>query len=196
MSEAEEKFATMGQVKALVRRKLRKIPPHEEQSLNIYPMMDMMTILLVFLIMNFATQAATIVQSAELQIPVSTSQRVIEQSVIVTISTNSVVVEGHPILSLRNGLIDPSQKQGGANGFLVTPMLTEMQRQRDRLKQLAALSPRHPFNGDLEIIADKRTPFRTLIELIYTCGQAEFKNLRFVVRQTGQAHQHGIGTHS
>ena len=42
--------ATMGQVKSIVRRRNKRRPEHEETSLNIYPMMDMMTILLVFLI--------------------------------------------------------------------------------------------------------------------------------------------------
>ena len=56
----EEKEATMAQVKSLVRRKLRKVPAHEEQSLNIYPMMDMMTILLVFLIQSFAQSSGLI----------------------------------------------------------------------------------------------------------------------------------------
>ena len=46
-----EARATVGQ-RAVIRRLLRH-PPHEE-NFNIYPMMDMMTILLVFMIMQFA----------------------------------------------------------------------------------------------------------------------------------------------
>ena len=52
MSEGQK--ASMGQVKALIRRKLRRVPPHEEQSLNIYPMMDVMTIILVFLLKSLS----------------------------------------------------------------------------------------------------------------------------------------------
>ena len=37
----------------------------------------------------------------------------------------------------------------------------------------------------MSIVADKRTPYRTLTEVIYTLGQSEFNSLRFVVnRQT------------
>jgi len=46
----------------------------------------------------------------------------------------------------------------------------------------------------VQIIADKRTPYRTLIEVVYTCGQAEFKNVRFVVIQQGQSQSQGIGS--
>jgi biopolymer transport protein ExbD len=37
----------------------------------------------------------------------------------------------------------------------------------------------------VQIIADRRTPFRTLSEVIYTLGQAEFAELHFVVLQGG-----------
>jgi len=176
-----ERKATMGEVKRIVRSRLRRVPAHEEQSLNIYPMMDMMTILLVFMVMQFAATQAQVVQSAELQIPYSTAN--VEQSpaTTITISATSILVEGRPVLALRNGLVDPSQKQGGGNGFLITPLLNRMQDQRDALKVLAQRNPSRPFRGEVQIIADKRTPYRTLIEVVYTCGQSEFKLLRFVV---------------
>ena len=49
------------------------------------------------------------------------------------------------------------------------------------------------IQAEVQIVADKRTPYRTLIEVVYTCGQAEFKNVRFVVVQTGQGHSQGLG---
>ena len=194
MSAPGQQKASMLQVKAIIRRKLRKQEEHGHNELNIYPMMDMMTILLVFLIMQFAQTAATVVQSPELQIPVSTSQETLEQATIVTISSSSVLVDGNSALSLRNGLVDPGLKQGGANGFLITPLLTAMQHKKELLEVVAGHNPRRPFTGDLEIVADKHTPYRTVIEVVYTCGQAHFANLRFVVRQSSQAHQAGIGT--
>ncbi len=176
-----DRKATMGEVKRLVRRRIRRRPEHEEQSLNIYPMMDMMTILLVFMVMQFAATQANLVQSAELQIPYSTANIEPSQSTTVTISSTSILVEGKGALQLRNGLVDPSQKQGGGNGFLITPLLNRLQEHRDALKVLAQRNPQRPFRGEVQIVADRRTPYRTLIEVVYTCGQAEFKNLRFVV---------------
>lgn len=177
---APKKAATAAQVKGLVRRKLRKIPPHEEQSLNIYPMMDMMTILLVFLIMQFASESANIVQSDDLVIPFSVSDMAVENALPIQISRTEIVVDGSSVLNLRNGIVDPSQKQGGATGFLITPLLAVMQQQRDRLRALAALTGRE-FDGTIQIIADHRTPFRTLAEVLYTVGQAEFQHIHFVV---------------
>lgn len=182
----EKGAATVGDCRRLVRRVLRRRPEPEEQSLNIYPMMDMMTILLVFLIMQFASGAAEIVQSSELQIPTSTSEVAPAQSLAVVISSNAVVVEGKHVLSLRNGKVDPSQKQGGGSGMLITPLFNDLKQHRDRLKMIASRNPQRPFRGEARIIADKRTPFRTLGEVIYSLGQAEFGALRFVVLKAGQ----------
>jgi len=189
MAEEEQKPASMGQVKALIRRRLRRLPEHQEQSLNIYPMMDVMTILLVFMIMQFAQESANVVQSTELQIPYSTSRAALDQSMTITISRAEITVEGRPVLTLRNGMVDPSQKQGGGSGFLITSLHRVVIQHRDRLKAIAQLSGgRRPFTGEVQIIADRRTPFRTLSEVIYTLGQAEFASLHFVVLQQQQHH--------
>ena len=175
-----EQKATMGQVKALIRRKLRRVPEHEHNDLNIYPMMDVMTILLVFMIMTVANETADITQSDELSLPTSISHTPLEDALSVQISRTDIVVDGQPVLTLRTGVVDPSQKQGGANGFLITPLLTVMQQHRDRLKLIAERNPRRPFTGSVRIIADKRTPFRTIAEVVYTLGQSEFQELHFV----------------
>jgi biopolymer transport protein ExbD len=187
MAENEEHgpIATVGQVRAIIRRKLRRQPPHEENFLNIYPMMDMMTILLVFLVMQFANGGAEIVQSAELQIPYSVSSLEAEEAIPIQISRTQVLVDGQLVMALRNGQVDPSHKQGGGTGFLITPLLQKMEQHRDRLKLIAARNPARPFLGSVRIIADKRTPYRTLTEVIYTLGQAEFKRLRFILLRQG-----------
>ena len=180
----EVKEVSMGQVKALIRRKLRRIPEHQEQSLNIYPMMDVMTILLVFMIMQFATESANVVQSPELQIPYSTSTTEVAHELTVTISRSEILVEQDQVCDLTRGVVDPSIKQGGGAGFLITPLHRVLIQHRDRLKAIAQLSQgRRPFTGEVMIIADTRTPFRTLSEVIYTLGQAEFSSLHFVVLQ-------------
>ena len=182
----DDRPATLADCKRLIRRKLRKVEEPEENALNIYPMMDMMTILLVFMIMQFASGAAEVVQSEELRIPTSTAEVDAAQALGVVISTSEIVVEGKQILALRNCKVDPSQKQGGGNGWLITPLFNHLKQHRDRLKMIASRNPQRPFRGEVRIIADKRTPFRTLGEVIYSLGQAEFGSLRFIVLKAGQ----------
>jgi len=182
-----EKPASMSYVNRIVRAKLRRRPEPEHFGLNIYPMMDMLTILLVYMMAIFATSSAAAVQeSSELRIPYSTSKVEVSEALGVQISRSSVVVDGKPVLELRNGIVDPSLKQGGSSGFLITPLYKTLGEIRDRKKRTAQRFTNQPFVGDVQIIADKRTPYRTLSEVIYTLGQTEFKNLRFVVNKKNQ----------
>ena len=183
----EEQPASMSYVNRIVRAKLRRRPEPEHFGLNIYPMMDMLTILLVYMMALFATSSAAAVQeSSELRIPYSTSKVEVSEALGVQISRSSVVVDGKPVLELRNGIVDPSLKQGGSSGFLITPLYKTLGEIRDRKKRTAQRFTNQPFVGDVQIIADKRTPYRTLSEVIYTLGQTEFKNLRFVVNKKNQ----------
>ncbi|MGB9341124.1 MAG: hypothetical protein WCB63_17920, partial [Polyangiales bacterium] len=65
----------MSYVNRVIRAKLRRRGEPEHFGLNIYPMMDMLTILLVYMMAIFATSSASAVQeSSELRIPYSTSK--------------------------------------------------------------------------------------------------------------------------
>jgi biopolymer transport protein ExbD len=186
MADETQPEATMGEVKRLVRRKLRKQEHEEHHGLNIYPMMDMMTILLVFMVMQFASSTAAVVQETdELRLPYSTSAAELSDAVPVQITRHEVSVDGELVLRLRDGWVNASDKQGGENGMLVMPLFRNLGRIRDQKKMIAARNPNRPFEGNVQIIADKRTPYRTLSEIIYTLGQTEFNNLSFVVSRNG-----------
>ena len=187
-AQDSDRPATLGDCKRLIRRAVSRREVPEEVGLNIYPMMDMMTILLVFLIQTFASGAAQVVQSEELQIPTSSSQVEAAEALSIIISQSEVVVEGKHVLSLRNGKVDPSLKQGGGNGWLITPLYNNLKQHRDRLKMIAARNAQRAFRGEVRLVADKRTPFRTLGEVVYSLGQSEFGALRFIVlREAGKS---------
>ncbi|MFW6031083.1 MAG: ExbD/TolR family protein [Myxococcota bacterium] len=179
-----EEAASMGQVKQLIRRKLRRQAEPEENFLNIYPMMDMMVILLVFMVMQFSSSsAASIQESDELRVPYSTSVVEPEDAIPLQIATNEITIDGDHVIPLRKGQVDPSHKQGGGTGFLITPMFDKLKDKAEMAKLVAQRNPQRQFEGEVQIVADKRTPFRTLSEVLYTLGQAEFKTMRFIANK-------------
>lgn len=181
-STGPKKPATAGQVKALVRRKLRKHPVHEEQSLNIYPMMDMMTILLVFMVMQFASASAIEVQdSDELRLPFSISTQHLEEAVPIQVTRNAILVDNVRMIGLRQGRIESENLQGGANSPLIPVLKRRLCEIRDQKRHIAQLDPNQPFGGEALIVSDRRTPCRTIISVLYTLGQCEFKTVRVLV---------------
>ena len=158
---------------------------HQQAYLNITPMMDMMTILLVFLLKQFAVQQAATLSSEALQLPTSSIEAQRPLAVNVTITQNAVLVEGDGVTTVRAGAVDPSVKRDGANGYYITPLVDVLTKHANRLKKIAAMGGTQ-FDGTAMVMVDKQTPYRLLTEVLYSAGQAEFKNYHLVVIRHAQ----------
>lgn len=170
-----------------IHRLRRKIEEEAEEInfLNIMPMMDMMTILLVFLIKQFSVQQLAMDTQAGLKLPQSTAQKTPQPAINITITEAAVVVEGDAVVQVKNGAVDPSWKTGGQTGYAITPVVSALTKHKARLSKLAQLQG-GTFDGIALVMADKRTPYRLLTEVLYSAGQAEFNNYRLIVLQKGQ----------
>ena len=158
---------------------------HQMAYLNITPMMDMMTILLVFLLKQFSVQAAALQMPPEMQLPTSTIEQQRPLAVNITITQSAILVEGDGVTTVRNGAVDPSVKRDGANGYYITPVVDVLTKHANRLKKIAAMGGTQ-FDGTAMIMVDKNTPYRLLTEVLYSAGQAEFKNYHLVVIRKNQ----------
>lgn len=171
------------QIKRFRERVEEEAHEHQMQYLNITPMMDMMTIMLVFLLKQFSVQTAAAL-TRNLELPASSSQKQSAQSVVVTITKDSILVEGKPITPVRAGAIDPSAKRDGANGYFITPLVQTLTHYANQLKKVEALGG-NKFDGTAMVMVDKTTPYRLLTEVLYSAGQAEFGNYRLMVLKKG-----------
>ena len=153
---------------------------HQMAYLNITPMMDMMTILLVFLLKQFSVQAAALQMPPEMQLPTSTIEQQRPLAVNITITQSAILVEGDGVTTVRNGAVDPSVKRDGANGYYITPLVEILEKHARREKKVADMTGQK-FEGQLMLVADQTTPYRLLTEVIYSCGQAEYANYRLLV---------------
>ncbi len=181
MSEAAHPKASILEVKREIARKTRaRREEHVAEELNIVAMMDMMTIILVFLLKSLSSSPANVPQSEDLRLPHSTVDTAPSNAMQVMVSRVSISVNGRFIASLRNGFVDPSLKRGGGTGLVINPLSSEM---RDRAQEARAGAERvgQRFRGDIAIIADHRTPSRTIFEVLYTCGQSGFSNFQLLV---------------
>ena len=147
----------------------------EIKELNITAMMDMMTILLVFLIRSYTASPTTINLTDDLQVPKSTTQAKVKEDVIVTVSAKEILVNDKTVAPVINGVIPGGYREGQAEtSSLVTPLMTALQTEVEKQKYIAKYNPAQPFTGRINIIADKRIPYQTILAVLYTAGQAEF----------------------
>jgi biopolymer transport protein ExbD len=153
----------------------------EVKELNITAMMDMMTIILVFLLKSYSASSLSVNLGEELRIPQSTTQVAPQDNVSVTISMSEVAVNDRAVLRMQAGLVPPSAKEGGrADAFFVGPIHEALAKEVEKQKYIARYNPGAPFSGRLNVIADKRVPYRTVMEVLYTAGQAELGEYKFM----------------
>jgi biopolymer transport protein ExbD len=168
----------------IYRRKRQNRIEHVAEELNVVPMMDMMTIILVFLLKSLSSSSANIPQGDDLRLPRSTIDTSPSNALQVIISRVSISVNGRFIAGLQNGLVDPSLIRGGATGLLINP-LSEHMREQVQVAQAIAQRAGQQFRGEVAIIADKGLPSRTVYSVLYTCGQAGFSDFRLLVLKGG-----------
>jgi len=169
--------------KALARKKRKEREAVGEiRELNITAMMDMMTIILVFLLKSYAASAISLTQSEDIKPPISSTRAVPKDTVAVTITPKDILVGDRLVVTLQNGQVPPGQ----LDGRMVKPLDQALRREVEKLKQIAARNPAAPFSKELSIIGDRKIPYDLLLTVLYTAGQAELENYRFVVLQKGE----------
>ena len=168
----------------LYRRARRKARERagEIKELNIVAMMDMMTILLVFLLKSYQASTLNVNMGADLTIPASTTQLHPQENVNVSISQTILTVNDKPVLKLQAGAIPVEAKDGKkAEAFYVGPVFEALKKEVDKQKKIAQFNKDAQFAGRVNVIADKKITYRTLMEVLYTAGQAELGEYKFMV---------------
>jgi len=157
-------------------RKREKKQPHTITSL-----MDALTIILCFLLKSVGAEPMNISQSDDLRLPKSTTQLNPEADAIpVTVTAKAILVGDKHVVDVKSGGVDKSRKKGGESSFLITPLFDGLTEEANHQKQIAKLSGSE-FEGMAAIVADVNTPYRLLLEVMYTAGQAEFGKFKFAV---------------
>jgi biopolymer transport protein ExbD len=184
--------ASMAKYKAELRRAVRRNAHEQEVNfLNITAMLDIMTIILVFLLKSLGESTAAVPQSNDLKIPTSyiTSQPSME-GVVVTVSKSQLLVGDEKILSLpsRQSLaqsgVGAQYKRSGPNDLYIVPLGNALQSARKTDKLVRQAKGLDASMSEAIIIADNTTPYRLFIEVLFTLGQNEFGKYHLMVMQS------------
>jgi biopolymer transport protein ExbD len=178
--------------KAALRKAVRRNAKEPEiDFLNITAMLDLMTIILVFLLKSLSASSASIPQSTDLTVPDSIiTTEPAQEGVIIIISKSQILVGDDPnpivLLPSREQLaqsgVDSRYKRSGPNDLYIVPLANALSHARDTDKQIRQAKGLDPSSSEAVIIADATTPYRLLIEVLFTAGQAEFGKYHLMVR--------------
>ena len=164
----------------------------EINFLNITAMMDMMTIILVFLLKSLSSSPASLPQSQDLQLPKSilTSEPESEPEGLAVIVSKSQIIVGETVVcpvppdAAQYG-VEGKYKRGSRNDYFIVPLGSSLQSWRDSDKRIRMATGKDPNHSEAILIADAFTPYRLLTEVMYTLGQTEFSKFHMMVLQGG-----------
>ncbi|MBI5017634.1 MAG: biopolymer transporter ExbD [Deltaproteobacteria bacterium] len=163
---------------APTKRKKHRRERSKEMVLQITSLVDVFTILLIFLLKTYST--GFIMQIVEsIKLPVSSARAELSPAVTVALNRQRLFVDGELLVPD----LAPYEK---ADDLLVQPLFAALKTQADRLKRVSAANPNVVFTGEVIIQSDRQVPFRLLKKIIYTAGQAEYVNQSMAVVQRSE----------
>lgn len=145
-------------------------------TLNITSMLDMFTILIIFLLKSYSAEGIILTIPADLHLPHSTTQSTPEPGLVVEVSRNTLVVDGK-ILEVDLEAVKNSDQ------LLVNSLYEHLMIKARQYEEISELNPNAGFTGRLVLEGDREIPFRLLKKILYTCGQAGFINQSLAVFQ-------------
>jgi len=163
-------------------RKKRKfhLPGDDLTGLNLTAMMDMMTILLVFLLKSYATEPDKFQVNDKLRPPTSSVEERMDPAVQIVVTSEEILVDDERVVSVKD-----VNTTGTGQQLAITPVFEALSKRVDHLKKLESLGG-PPFDGKLLIVAHEGTPYALISAVLYTAGQAQLSRFRLVVMDDGK----------
>lgn len=145
-----------------------------EATLTLTSMMDMFTIILLFLLVSYSTEGDILaVDPTKLKLPISTSREHPKIRLMIQISTDDIIVDGIKVAVVKNVM--------GEQDLLVKPLFEALNKNTMKVEFIARNNPSFKFTGEVLIQGDKDIPFTLLEKVMYTCGQAGYSSISLAV---------------
>ena len=165
-----------------MRRKTKR-RESKDLNINISSLMDILTILLLFLILNFESQENKVNPPENIELPASKSELNVKLAVKVTVSVDDIRVEDHIVTKLSSGKFR-SRDLDSAN--LVAPLLRELRRQKAKLQSGSRRSTADEEEKDIVYFeAGKGVKFELVDRVLNTAATAGFTKFRLAVHRQG-----------
>ena len=174
----------------------------DEGGLNINSLMDIMTIILVFLLVSITSDPLNVKQDDFLALAMSSANYKPEDSVPITVTKKAIIVDNKSIVKVdcnhkgqicqdedykepgNSYSIGKSFKEDGAeSSFLIEPLQKKLDEIVKQQKEDAKMLERE-YKAVATIISDRDIPYRLIAEIVHTAGMAGLADLRFAIVKT------------
>jgi biopolymer transport protein ExbD len=160
-------------LKAHGRRRLKKT-----FEIDITSLLDILTILLVFLIQSYNASGVIINVPEGITLPRSSTESINTYGVNIQVSASKIWVDDKEVLNTE-ALPENIYDSGGRR---IISLYNELVRLKETIKRSEKSSPdANKFTGIANLVVDKTLKYSYVKRIMYTCADAGFKEFKFVV---------------
>ncbi|MEN9810747.1 MAG: hypothetical protein RLZZ488_2314 [Pseudomonadota bacterium] len=156
-------------------------------SLNLYPMLDVFSILIVFLLMNFSVSGESAEVSANLELPVSEVKLSLDAAASVSITKTEILLQGGlsiPLTANAQDVVEAYKKDGQGAIRKAYDEFKKLKAQNETLKNRSKnLGLSNQDISTLVMQSDKAIPYRIIKRVLASAQQAEFISWKFAVQK-------------
>ncbi len=153
--------------------KSKKHNTQMQGTLNMNSMMDMMTIILLFLLKSYSTTGALAAQSESLKLPTSVRETKPKKELNVGVAKDVIMINEQPVMNTADVPVE---------GYMIPLLEMKLKEYASQQKQLE-IEVGKEFTHEVIIQGDKSINYELLFRVMYTCGQSEFNKMRLLTVQ-------------
>lgn len=173
---AEELF----EIKKEIKKAKRRDKSPEEASLGMTSLMDIVSIIVVYLLKSYASDPVLITPIAEQKIPLSKMDAPLKEGVAIYISTREIIFNEEQVAILDEGELPPDAVQG----HVIAELFEKLEEETEKSKAIFE-GRSEPWVGRIILIGDQGIKFSTIVDVMYTAGRLEYSEYSFCIIQKG-----------
>lgn len=162
-----------------VSRRARRMERHhklrKQPALNLVSLMDIFTILVFFLLVN-SSSTQQLPSSKDLTLPTSIAQKAPEETLVIAVTREEVLVQGRKVAEIDEVLADESDQIAG--------LKKELEFQAGR--SLGNRSQNPSEGRAITIMGDENIPYDLIRKILKTCQQANYTKIAFAANQVAK----------
>ena len=142
--------------------------------LNLVPLIDILTNLLFFLLVSYASQELQMQQAQKVKLPSSYASQQLKMATMVSLSDQELKVEQVSVAKVKDGKIGAPME-----GDKIVPLYNKL----NTLRAMRRSATRGPSENDdvILLLCDKQIQFTMLSKVLRTAAMAGYPNFRFAV---------------
>jgi biopolymer transport protein ExbD len=166
-------FPSLDMALSKVKRRKKKVAKAKRASeeityVNIIALVDILTIILIFLLKSVSVSNTSVTVSGDMTLPFSTTHTNPVEAAKIFITHDKIVVETSVVAEIYNGAID--SKRVAENGYLIPGVQDALS---NWIKWQILYRNVGKGNMNLQILADKNTPYHILMQVLYSATRAQ-----------------------